>query len=70
MLLTKSEAEAVYSAMAALNNIGARAKFILENDKCVRMPPSGRVLVDCDTIGNTDEEYANQCAFAEAYGLN
>lgn len=81
MILNPAQAEAVYGAMCALNNVGANAT--------VRIPNSGttihvtqRTMGDAHLIqvfiadavgnptGNGFEEYAAQATFAAAYGLN
>lgn len=75
LILNKSQAEAVYRAICALNNIGARlhqasflmrdgihAEFIVD----VRERAGGQIVVD----GRTTELHDSQAAFAEAYGLN
>lgn len=70
LILSRAQAEAVYSAMCALNNVGARLDkttlaggelYASEND-------AGRVLVNSLEAG--DEAHASQYAFATAYGLN
>lgn len=67
MILNQAQAEAVYSAMCALNNVGGKANNL----------HVGRAVVSAD-VGSAihvyspeaDERYPNQSAFAAAYGLN
>lgn len=72
--LTKAQAEAVYSAMCALNNIGGRfcAKFAATAEQLpgpcyieVEEKAVGEVII----FGRGCEIYADQSAFATAYGL-
>lgn len=65
MILSKPQAEAVYSAMCALNNFSAQA---FDDDVLVKQQPSGFVTVLHGTV--VREVYANQAAFATAYGMN
>jgi len=72
MILTQAQAEAVYSAMCALNNVGA--------DKGSTSFESGRmdgiyvnwhqhvVAIQVGVVGPC-EYHSNQAAFATAYGL-
>ncbi len=70
MILSKPQAEAVYSAMCALNNVGGRisaqmgVSYVAEN-------VDGEVCVE-QGRGARDgcERYDNKAAFATAYGLN
>ncbi len=65
-ILNKSQAEAVYSAMCALNNVSGRVDAQM---------PSGRVVEGANGVilvtayGRPSEDYGNQAAFATAYGL-
>ena len=70
MILNKSQAEAVYSAMCALNNVGGTIEKL-------SLPDSYYVI---DVVAYTDkitirrglrtvETHDNQSAFATAYGL-
>src|SRR5690606_35745926 len=72
MILSKEQAEAVYSAMCALNNVSARLDVHLPegNGLAIRVYEGlgGRVFLTTER-GQT-ERHANQSAFAEAYGLN
>lgn len=79
MTLTKSQAEAIYSAMCALNNVSGRvyAKGIQQNgiqDRRflqVQERKSGIVLVSMYSASSSQvlERYASQSAFAKAYNL-
>lgn len=70
MILNKSQAEAVYSTMCALNNVGGRLAqtqigLIVVHSNC-----NGSVsLLDYTTDNYRYEDYANRDAFASAYGL-
>lgn len=78
-ILNKSQAEAAYSAMVVLNNVGARV--VAEWEQVydtgyypkrkeqfeVREQLDGSILVRI--LGVNGETYANQAAFATAYGL-
>ena len=69
MILNQSQAEAVYSAMCALNNVGnVSSEFNLPNDIWVASTSSG-VMVVPRVHGAAIEQYSNQAAFAVAYGL-
>lgn len=67
MILNKSQAEAVYSAMCALNNVGGYCNELMvgKHDAIVVSYEDGRVVVFGDAI----ERYSDQSAFASAYGL-
>lgn len=80
MILKPAQAEAVYSAMCALNNVGASAAVRIPNSgtaihvKQQTMGDSHLIQVFiADAVGNPTgkgfEEYAGQAAFASAYGL-
>lgn len=70
MILNQSQAEAVYSAMCALNNVGnVSSEFNLPNDIWVASTSSGGVMVVPRVHGAAIEQYSNQAAFAVAYGL-
>jgi hypothetical protein len=66
MILNKSQAEAVYGAMCALNNVNARAHVTFEDGPNIvaMQRHDGAVVVDCR--GDT-ELYDSQSAFAAAY---
>ena len=65
-ILNQAQAEAVYSAMCALNNVSGRVDAQM---------PSGRVVEGANGVilviayGKPLEDYGNQAAFATAYGL-
>lgn len=75
-ILNQSQAEAVYSAMCHLNNVGARLDAFVEKVFHAREMADGRVVVssapNVTFPGSHDAErevYENQSAFATAYGL-
>ena len=78
MILTQAQAEAVYSAMCALNNVGGRLHARIKATPGalihVNELPSGHMqLWPGDAVGNPTgplESHHNQSAFATAYGLN
>lgn len=65
MILNQAQAEAVYSAMCALNNVNAEIDTfvgdirVLERGGVVRVFERGFIV----------ERHSNQAAFAAAYGL-
>lgn len=67
MILNQAQAEAVYSAMVALNNVGNIAGD-LTLDEGLRVQWLKSVDVR-DGLSGPREEYPNQAAFATAYGL-
>lgn len=76
-ILNQAQAEAVYSAMCALNNVGARLDAFLENAFHAREMADGRVVVHIvpnvtfpGSHAAEPEIYADQTAFAAAYGLD
>ena len=76
-ILNTAQAEAVYSAMCALNNVGAKVDVTFGNpDNGIHVYEykwggAGKVYVYRMSIGTVigDECYADQSAFATAYGL-
>lgn len=68
MILNQSQARAVYDAMCALNNVGGICGDITL-DEGVRVQWLDSVTIR-DGLSGPREEYANQSAFAHAYGLN
>lgn len=73
LILNKSQAEAVFSAMCALNNVGMRIDAFGGTDMThIRETPDGRIVIH-KTIEHIDstrsERHASQAAFATAYGL-
>lgn len=77
-ILTRAQAEAVYSAMCALNKVGAKVDVTFGNpDDGIHVheykwPGSKNVYVYGMNMGVVmrDECYADQSAFAAAYGLD
>lgn len=75
LILNKSQAEAVYSAMCALNNVSARikAQFGDVSTDGVNVFEEVDDTVTVVRVRHYDvleaENYANQAAFATAYGL-
>lgn len=78
LILNQSQAEAVYSAMYALNK--ARGMFDAKFQKyvgerigivCVQAAWDGEIFIKSDVFGMTQQSelYTDQNAFAEAYGL-
>lgn len=74
LILTAAQAEAVYSGMCALNNVGARLDAFRENEFHAREMESGHVVVHklpptFAAVSSGPEIYDSQSAFAAAYGL-
>lgn len=77
MLLTKTQAEHVYSAMAALNNIGGHLSCTLNHNmtqeglRRVVETANGAVLVYemLEREWEPGERYVSQASFADAYDL-
>lgn len=67
MILNQAQAEAVYSAMAALNNVGNIAGDLTLSEG-LRVQWLESVTVR-DGLSGPLEYYLNQAAFATAYGL-
>lgn len=71
LILNQAQAEAVYSAMCALNNVGGRIDVLIPNPGGVIVQVQemqhGEVWVFFGSLGS--ENYADQSAFAAAYGL-
>lgn len=67
MILTPSQAKAVYSAMCALNNVGAICGDLTLAEG-LRVQWLASVTVR-EGLSGPREEYPNQPAFATAYGL-
>lgn len=67
MILNPAQAEAVYSAMCALNNVAGRVRIYLDDGVVVSESKEGRVYV-MGELGS--EVFATQASFATAYGLN
>lgn len=74
MILNKSQAEAVYSAMCALNNVGNTSGDVrilmdrAQND--IRVQWQDDVVVRRGSLTGPREAYDDQSAFATAYGLD
>ena len=75
-ILSQSQAEAVYSAMCALNNVGGRIEhmqFPTDAGESVSVVErlDGKVDVWLSRNGQAheSESHANQAAFADAYGI-
>jgi len=71
MILSQVQAKAVYSAMCALNSVSGRVNCIF-GLTCVIERDDGNVSVmQAFEPGNwvTMEQYENQAAFADDYGL-
>lgn len=69
LILTATQAQAVYSAMCALNNVGARISVEVE---CANALENGDGSISVwPDWGMSDEQevYESQAAFAAAYGL-
>ena len=67
-ILNRAQAEAVYSAMCAMNNVGLRACDLSFSNAIVKQASNGEVSV-IGPAAVDDEIYANQAEFAAAYGL-
>lgn len=65
MTLNEAQAEAVYSAMCALNNVGG---FLRTNIDDLRIEDDGNGIRIMQCL-RTVESHADQNAFATAYGL-
>lgn len=68
LILNQSQAEAVYSAMCALNNVGGRMRCTLADnsgDIDIYERSNGSIQI----LGNDPESHESQSAFATAYGL-
>lgn len=73
MILNQAQAEAVYSAMCALNSVGATIGSISMHDEqglaiAVHTTSNGMWMIK--SARKTSEWHDNQSAFATAYGLN
>ena len=70
-ILNKAQAEAIYSAICALNNVGdVSSEFNLPGGIWVQAPANGSVQIVPSAYGTQMERHVNQAAFAAAYGLN
>lgn len=68
-ILNQAQAEAVYSAMCALNNVGGRLHATLEQDGAVHVAEVRHGIDVWVANGGPVENYPDQSAFATAYGL-
>lgn len=68
MILNQAQAEAVYSAMCVLNNVGGICGDLTLSEG-LRVQWLDRVTVR-DGLSGPREEYADQASFAAAYNLN
>lgn len=66
-ILTEAQADAVYSAMCHLNNVGGFIKASVQ--LCTVEEIGGRWIVVTDHTTGMREEYDGQHLFASAYGL-
>lgn len=66
-ILTKAQAEAVHSAMCALNNVGGQIKASVQ--LCTVEEIGGRWIVVTDHTTGQREEYDGQYPFVAAYSL-
>lgn len=73
-ILTQAQAEAVYSAMCALNKVGHAARITPVFDgqaiQIDQPDPYGPVVLTWWAGDMHSEHHASQAAFATAYGLN
>jgi len=69
LILNNSQAEAVYSAMRSLDNVRMLACDLRFWNAIVQVDFNGTVRV-IGTAVVDDERYADDAAFATAYGLN
>lgn len=68
LILSKAQAEAVYSAMCELNNVRGRMAATLDGGFMVREDRDGTVFIT-GPGANWMERHDNQSAFAVAHGL-
>lgn len=68
MLLTKSEAEMVYSAMCALNNVDGKLAATLGAIRVVETEQGVTILDDKNL--HLREHYDSQAEFAQVYGVS
>ena len=67
-ILNQSQAEAVYSAMCHLNNVGGALSAVIGGIR-VEETHSGAVQVWTLQTNSKKERHSSQSAFATAYGL-
>ncbi len=74
-ILTATRANAIYSAMCALNDVGGRiARMAINIDgmraiSAAELPSGGIDICQMSDDGLITESYADQAAFVAAYGL-
>jgi hypothetical protein len=68
MILNQAQAEAVYTAMCALNNLGSIWLLKIDTPEFFAKEEETSGIVFRDADGNR-ETHANQAAFAKAYGF-
>ncbi|MNL59839.1 hypothetical protein D3C87_1835980 [compost metagenome] len=69
LILNSHQAEAVYSAMCALNNVSG--KIECEIDGCIKVIERSNGNIDVSSTKQFSEEYYDdQGAFRDAYGLD
>ena len=66
-ILNQAQAEAVYSAMCALNNVGATVRVVFEREPIEVYELKKGLVQVCGP--ESIERHDNQAAFATAYGL-
>jgi len=75
LTLNKSQAQAIFDAMCAMNNVDGKIKVLItENEKTIIVSEqlNGSILVTVfnnNTYPCASEKYASQCDFAEAYSV-
>lgn len=73
LILTPAQAEAVYSAMCALNNVGGRLSCVdigpLHRSPQVRCNEAGAVIIESGVTVCRREVHDDQSVFAATYGL-
>lgn len=74
-ILSQAQAQAIYSAMCALNNVGGRiARMAINIDgmravSAAELPSGGIDICQMSDDGLITESYADQAAFVAAYGV-
>lgn len=69
-ILNQAQAEAIYSAMCALNNVGGHlACELIDGTVVIEKSPLNPQVIQVSSNGRGDEFYESQAAFATAYGL-
>jgi hypothetical protein len=70
LILTPAQAEAVYSAMCALNNVNGRCVDLAIGDNAAVLVHATGTVTVIRYVTEPAERYASQHEFASAYGLN